>query len=137
VARITFSPGAAPPGRRGSRSLAVSAFSTALDDCTRLRVQRLYPRQNQISSLEFLGKLRREFPFPIRRLQPDKGAAGHYWLSEQALTETERFIAESSLELHDANPAPPRRVDARLRVEASMELDAKLLMTVPGVNITV
>ena len=46
---------------------------TALDDCTRLRMLRLYPRQNQFSSLEFLGELRRGFPFSIRRLQTDNG----------------------------------------------------------------
>jgi len=47
---------------------------TALDDCTRLRVLRLYPRQNQLSSLEFLGEVQRGFPFPIRRLQTDNGS---------------------------------------------------------------
>jgi len=44
---------------------------TALDDCTRLRVLRLYRRQNQVSSLEFFAELRKAFPFPIRQLQND------------------------------------------------------------------
>jgi transposase InsO family protein len=51
---------------------------TALDDCTRLRVLRLYPRQNQFNSLEFLGELRRAFPFSIRRLQTDNGTNSHW-----------------------------------------------------------
>ena len=46
---------------------------TALDDCTRLRVLRLYPRQNQHSSLHFLGEIRRALPFPIKKLQCDNG----------------------------------------------------------------
>lgn len=46
---------------------------TALDDCTRLRVLRLYPRQNQHSSLHFLHELRAALPFAIRKLQCDNG----------------------------------------------------------------
>lgn len=47
---------------------------TALDDCTRLRVLRLYRRQNQVSSLEFFAEVRKAFPFPIRQLQNDNGS---------------------------------------------------------------
>jgi transposase InsO family protein len=47
---------------------------TAIDDCTRYRVLRLYPRQNQHTSLQFLDELRRELPFPIRKLQCDNGS---------------------------------------------------------------
>ena len=46
---------------------------TALDDCTRYRVLRLYRQLNQMSSFAFLGELRRAFPFPIRKLQCDNG----------------------------------------------------------------
>jgi transposase InsO family protein len=46
---------------------------TALDDCTRFRVLRLYRRQNQWASLEFLGEVQRALPFPIRKLQSDNG----------------------------------------------------------------
>jgi transposase InsO family protein len=46
---------------------------TAIDDCTRYRLLRLYPRQNQYTSLQFLDELRRELPFPIRKLQCDYG----------------------------------------------------------------
>lgn len=42
---------------------------TALDDCTRFRILRLYPRWNQHSSLHFLGELRRALPFAIKKLQ--------------------------------------------------------------------
>jgi transposase len=46
---------------------------TALDDCTRFRVLRLYRRLHHGSSLAFLTELRRAFPFPIKRLQCDHG----------------------------------------------------------------
>ena len=46
---------------------------TALDDCTRLRVLRLYRRLNTLSSLDFLGQVRRAMPFPIRKIQTDHG----------------------------------------------------------------
>jgi transposase InsO family protein len=47
---------------------------TALDDCTRFRVLRLYPRLNQHSSLHFLGEVRRTLPFAIKKLQCDNGS---------------------------------------------------------------
>jgi hypothetical protein len=46
---------------------------TALDDCPRFRVLRLYRRLHQSSSLAFLGELYRAFPFRIRTLQCDNG----------------------------------------------------------------
>ena len=46
---------------------------TALDDCTRFRVLRLYPRLHQRSSLAFLVELQRALPFRIRKLQCDNG----------------------------------------------------------------
>lgn len=47
---------------------------TALDDCTRYRVLRLYKRLNQHSSLQFLTELRRALPFPMKKLQCDNGS---------------------------------------------------------------
>jgi transposase InsO family protein len=46
---------------------------TALDDCTRYRVLRLYRRLHHSSSLAFLTELQRAFPFPVQRLQCDHG----------------------------------------------------------------
>ena len=47
---------------------------TALDDCTRFRVLRLYRQLNQHSSLHFLDELRRTLPFVIKKLQCDNGS---------------------------------------------------------------
>jgi len=46
---------------------------TALDDGTRYRVLRLYPRLNHWNSLDFFQEVRRVLPFPIERLQTDNG----------------------------------------------------------------
>jgi transposase InsO family protein len=46
---------------------------TAIDDCTRVRVLRLYRRQNHRSSLAFLRELTAALPFQIRKIQVDNG----------------------------------------------------------------
>ena len=46
---------------------------TALDDCTRYRVLRLYPRKYHGTSLDFLATVRQTLPFPIRKVQVDNG----------------------------------------------------------------
>jgi len=47
---------------------------TALDDCTRMRVLRLYPHLNVRASLDFLAEVQQALPFSIRRVQCDNGA---------------------------------------------------------------
>jgi len=46
---------------------------TAIDDCSRFRVLRLFRYQNVRTSLEFLSIVRRQMPFPIRQVQTDNG----------------------------------------------------------------
>jgi transposase InsO family protein len=46
---------------------------TALDDCTRYRVLRLYRHLNLGNSVAFLRTVRDELPFPIRQMQSDHG----------------------------------------------------------------
>jgi transposase InsO family protein len=46
---------------------------TAIDDCTRHRILRLYPQRNQQTSHRFFTTLRPTLPFPIRKLQVDNG----------------------------------------------------------------
>ena len=84
---------------------------TALDDCTRLRVLRLYRRLHQRSSLAFLGELRRAFPFPVRR-QCDNGR---------------EFPLEFSLAVQEAGSQhqciQPRRPQQNGKVERSHRID--------------
>ena len=46
---------------------------TAVDGCTRYRVLGLYKRRTAANTLLFLEKLLEEMPFPIQRIQTDRG----------------------------------------------------------------
>jgi transposase InsO family protein len=46
---------------------------TAIDDCTRLRVLRLYTNKKADSAVHFLFEVLDAFPFPIQRIQTDWG----------------------------------------------------------------
>ena len=46
---------------------------TALDDCTRYRVLRLYRRLKHRSCIDFFRQVQAAFPFPIRQVQTDNG----------------------------------------------------------------
>lgn len=46
---------------------------TAIDDCTRCRVLRIYRKRNAANTLDFLDKVIAELPFTIQRFQTDRG----------------------------------------------------------------
>ena len=46
---------------------------TSIDDCTRYRVLRIYKRRTAINTLDFLECVVEEMPFPIQRIQTDRG----------------------------------------------------------------
>jgi transposase len=87
---------------------------TALDDCTRLRVLRLYRRQNQHSSLHFLEEVRRALPFPIKKLQCDNGSEFPiaFKLAVEAAGIKHRYIK-------------PRRPQQNGKVERSHRIDGE------------
>jgi transposase InsO family protein len=47
---------------------------TAIDDCTRLRVLRIYPRNDQKTAIQFLDYLLERLPFTVQTIQTDNGA---------------------------------------------------------------
>ena len=55
---------------------------TASDDCTRLRVLRIYPACNQKTAIQFLDYVLQRLPFQVQVIQTDNGAefqsAFHY-----------------------------------------------------------
>jgi transposase len=65
------------------------------------------------------------------------GASGRRWLGQQHFSPAENHILEGTLRLHDQVEQEIARVDQELRAKASESLEAKLLMTIPGVNVTV
>jgi transposase InsO family protein len=46
---------------------------TAVDDCSRLRVLGVYPRRTAAFTLDCLERVAEEMPFPIQRIQTDRG----------------------------------------------------------------
>jgi len=46
---------------------------TSIDDCTRYRVLRLYGRRTAANTLDFIECVIEEMPFPIQRIQTDRG----------------------------------------------------------------
>lgn len=85
---------------------------TALDDCTRYRVLRLYKRLNHYSSLQFLNELHRALPFPIKKLQCDNGSEFSlaFKLAVEAAGIKHRYIK-------------PRRPQQNGKVERSHRID--------------
>jgi transposase InsO family protein len=55
---------------------------TAIDDCTRLRVLRIYPRLNQQTAIQFLDYVLERLPFRVEVIQTDNGVefgASFHW----------------------------------------------------------
>ena len=57
----------------GSRKKKQYQF-TAIDDCTRVRVLRIYDRLNQHSAIRFLDYVLEKLPFQVEVIQTDHGA---------------------------------------------------------------
>jgi transposase InsO family protein len=62
---------------------------TAIDDCTRLRVLRIYPRLNQKTAIQFVDYVLERLPFPVQVIQTDHGAefgsAFHYHVLDKGV----------------------------------------------------
>ena len=69
---------------------------TALDDCTRFRVLRLYRYLNARTSLAFLAETRAALPCPIRQIQSDHGTEFSLWISGSPWRPSGFAIATSS-----------------------------------------
>jgi len=55
---------------------------TAIDDCTRIRVLRVYRRNDQKTAIQFLDYLLERLPFAVESIQTDNGAefqTGFHW----------------------------------------------------------
>ncbi|WP_431295383.1 DDE-type integrase/transposase/recombinase [Pedobacter sp. P26] len=46
---------------------------TAIDDCSRFKVVELFPRRTATNTLRFLETVIEQMPFPIQRIQTDRG----------------------------------------------------------------
>jgi len=86
---------------------------TAIDDCTRLKVMRVYPNKKADSAVHFLGEVLDSFPFPVQRVQTDWG--------------TEFFNFKFQEELHEHyikfRPIKPRSPHLNGKVERTQQTD--------------
>ena len=60
---------------------------TAVDDCTRMRVLATFSRRTAANSLQFLELVIEEFPFPIQRIQTDRGREFFAYCFQEKLME--------------------------------------------------
>jgi transposase InsO family protein len=86
---------------------------TAVDDCTRFRVLGVYRRANGTNTLDFLARLVEEMPFPIQRIQSDRGGE---FFAEKVQT----WLADNLIKFR---PNPPRSPYLNGKVERSQSTD--------------
>jgi len=86
---------------------------TAIDDCTRLRVLRLYPSKHAENTVKFLYEVLDNFGFPIQRIQTDWG------------TEFYNDLFQEELMIHfiKFRPIKPRSPHLNGKVERSQKTD--------------
>ncbi|MFI5670889.1 integrase core domain-containing protein [Streptomyces sp. NPDC051704] len=75
---------------------------TAIDDCTRLRVLRIYPRCDQKTAVQFLDYVLERMPFRVEVIQTDDGAefqsAFHWNVLDKGIAHT--YITPASPQLN-------------------------------------
>lgn len=86
---------------------------TAIDDCTRMKVIRIYPNKKAESTIHFLGEILETLEFPIQHIQTDWG--------------TEFFNDAFLEELHEHfikfRPIKPRSPHLNGKVERTQQTD--------------
>jgi transposase InsO family protein len=98
---------------------------TAIDDCTRLRVLRIYDRNNQKTAIQFIDYVLEKLPFNVEVIQTDNGSefqAGFHW-----------HVLDRGIQHVYIKPATPR---LNGKVERSHRIDAEeFYMLLEGVVI--
>jgi transposase InsO family protein len=86
---------------------------TAVDDCTRCRVLALFPRRSAEHTLEFFDQLVEEMPFPVQRIQSDRG-------TEFFAVKVQRWLQSRCIKFRPVKPASPH---LNGKVERSQKTD--------------
>ena len=86
---------------------------TAVDDCSRWRVLGIYPRRSSGNTLAFLDRVIEEMPFPIQRVQTDRG-------TEFFAERVQRRLRNEFIKFR---PIPPRSPHLNGKVERSQLTD--------------
>jgi transposase InsO family protein len=74
---------------------------TAIDDCSRFQVIGLYPRRTAANTLAFLDRVAAEMPFPVQRVQTDRG--GEFFAYE-----VQDDLRERHIKFRPNRPRAPR-----------------------------
>jgi transposase InsO family protein len=86
---------------------------TAIDDCSRFKVLGTYPRQTAANTLLFLERLIEEMPFPIQRIQTDRG--GEFFAEK-----VQQTLMDWAIKFR---PIPPRSPHLNGKVERTQRAD--------------
>ncbi len=86
---------------------------TAIDDCTRYRVLRVYSRRTAANTLDFIEKVVEEICFPIQRIQTDRGR-------EFLAYKVQDLLLDWGIKLRPIRPASPH---LNGKVERSQKTD--------------
>lgn len=86
---------------------------TAVDDCTRYRVLGLYKRRTASNTIKFIDKLIEEMPFPIQRIQTDRG-------TEFFAIKVQKHLMKFSIKFRPIKPGSPH---LNGKVERSQKTD--------------
>ncbi|OEU71317.1 MAG: integrase, partial [Desulfovibrio sp. S3730MH75] len=86
---------------------------TAIDDCTRYRVLRLYSRRTAKNTLDFIEATVEEMPFPIQRIQTDRGR-------EFFAIDVQKMLKSYDIKFRPNKPASPH---LNGKVERSQKTD--------------
>lgn len=84
---------------------------TAVDECTRFCFREMYDEHSTYSSLDFLKKLIKAFPFPIREIQTDNGTEWTNALLVKKSTHKtlfEEYLEKNEIIYHRIRVATPR-----------------------------
>ena len=86
---------------------------TAIDDCSRFRVLGLYRKRTAKNTLLFMERVIEEMPFPIQRIQTDRG-------TEFFATKVQEYLMEQSIKFRPIKPGTPH---LNGKVERSQQTD--------------
>jgi transposase InsO family protein len=73
---------------------------TAVDDCTRYKVLALFPKRTATNTLTFIDQVIEEMPFPIQRIQTDRGR-------EFFAYKVQEYLMDIGIKFRPIKPASP------------------------------
>ena len=88
---------------------------TSVDDCSRWRVMELYKRRTAANTLDFIDVMIEQFPFPIQRIQCDRGR-------EFFAVKVQEKLMKYSIKFRPVKPASPH---LNGKVERSQQTDLR------------